>query len=419
MPNFAKLFASNASGIRVSNAYSNLGPINKFDDVFISLAPPVDAAKQLAAEQVVHLMDGWRYGASAIAALLRNSPNEAIHFAYYAELRAAMSLYSGSGIRLEQGDNYYVDNTGKKVPQQANKNQERDLHTHTIAWSLWKEWITRSDAQDLVLDGMRLAPSISLREVAPVLALFNTSGTIGAWGYDLISQPKADRSERNKASYKARYASEALTKMEEQDLNIVLTLCRMLLPAQSGLTNSLAFDAALIQHLAMTTIESKVPDNETDREIKVAEEQIKFISQLSANTGQPKDFINELFTIVDPAVFEVFKLAAEKTSAPLNVLCRAIFMLRLASLSVEKNINNTSTSAASDWLLNWLDYSGIRSVGADFDPYDLSDSFGEAIEHHAASKFTGLPHELWTPENAANSYMLARPDCSIGWSILR
>lgn len=419
MAKFAKLFALNASGIRVASAYSSLGPINKFDDVFISLTPPVDATKQLAAEQVVHLMDGWRYGASAIAALLRNSPNEAIHFAYYAELRAAMSLYSGSGIRLELGDNYYVDSSGKKFPQHAKKNEERELHTHTIAWSLWNEWITRSDAQDLILDGIRLAPSISLREVAPVLALFNTSRTIGTWGYDLVSQPKADRSERNNASYKARYASKALTKMEGRDLNIVLTLCRILLPAQSGLTNSLAFDTALIQYLAMTTIESKVPDNEADREIRVADEQIKFINQLSSNTGQPKDFINELFAIVDPAIFEVFKLAAEKTSRPLNVLCRAIFMLRLATLSVEKNTNNASVSVVSTWLLNWLDYSGIRSIDADFDPYDLSDSFGGAIEHHAASKFTDLPHELWTPENAANSYMLARPECSVGWSILR
>jgi len=419
MPKFAKIFASNASGIRVASAYSSLGPINKFDDVFISLTPPIDPTKQLAAEQVVHLMDGWRYGASAIAALLRNSPNEAIHFAYYAELRAAMSLYSGSGIRLEQGDNYYVDNTGTKFPQHASKNEERQLHTHTIAWDLWNKWITRPDAQNLVLDGIRLAPSVSLREVAPVLALFNTSRTIGTWGYDLVSQPRADRSERNKASYKARYASEALTKMEEQDLNVVLTLCRILLPAQSGLTNSLAFDTALIQYLAMTTIESKVPDNEADREIRVAEEQVKFINQLSSATGQHKGFINELFKIVDPAIFEVFKLAAEKTSEPLNVLCRAIFMLRLATLSVEKSTNNASVSAVSDWLLNWLDYSGIRNRDADFDPHDLSVDYENAIEQHAARKFTDLPNDLWTPENAANTYMLSRPDYSVGWSILR
>lgn len=419
MPKFAELFASNASGIRVASAYSILGPINKFDDVFISLTPPIEPTKQLAAEQVVHLMDGWRYGASAIAALLRNSPNEAIHFAYYAELRAAMSLYSGSGIRLEQRDNYYVDNTGTKFPQHAKKNEERQLHTHTIAWDLWNKWITRPDAQDLVLDGIRLAPSVSLRELAPVLALFNTSRTIGTWGYDLISQPKADRSERNNASYKARYASETLTKMEERDLNIVLTLCRMLLPAQSGLTNSLAFDTALIQYLALATIESKVPDNETNRLIRVEEEKVKFINQLSSNTGQPKEFINELFTIVDPAIIDVFKLAAEKASAPYNVLCRAIFMLRLASLSVEKNIHNASTSAVSDWLINWLDYSGIRSRDADFDPPDLSADYENAIEQHAARKFTYLPNDLWTPENAANSYMLSRPDYSVGWSILR
>ena len=417
---YANIFATNASGVHVATAYSNLGPIGKFDDVFISLAPPVDPKKELAAEQVVHLMDGWRYAASAISALLQNSPSEAIHFSYYAELRAALSLYSGSGIRLKQGDNYYVDNAGNKVRQQArHRSDQPKLRTHTIAWTLWNEWIKRPDANDLVLDGLRLAPSISLRDISPILALFSPSRTIGAWGYDLLSQLTNDHSERNKASYIPSYASKPLSRMQGTDLNVVLALCRLLLPAQSGLTNSLAFDTALIQYLALSTIESKVPDKDADRAIKVAAEQVKFINQLSSATGQSIELINESFQIPDATIFKVFELAAESKSDPLNVLCRAMFLLRLATLSVEKNTNNAGTRAVTDWLLHWLDYSGLREIGAGFSPYDLSDDLVTAIEHHSASKYTSIPKELWTAENAAHTYLLSRPDCSIGWSILR
>lgn len=294
----------------MANAYSKLGPISKFDDVFLSHSTPFDASTQLAAEQIVHLMDGWRYAASAIAAFLRNSPSETIHFAYYAELRAAMSLYSGSGVRLEQNDNYYVDSTGRKFSQQAGKN-DKQLHTHTIAWSLWNAWISRTDAQDLVLDGLRIAPSISLRAMVPVLTLFSPSHTIGAWGYDLISQPKADRSERNNASYKALLASKPLIKMTDRDLEFVLALCRLLLPAQSGLKNSLAFDSALLQFLAITSIESKVPDNETNRKEKVLAAQIDFIKELSNATGQDKALINDLFQMPDVSTVEIFELASD------------------------------------------------------------------------------------------------------------
>jgi hypothetical protein len=419
MPNaYAITCANNSCGTHVTNAYQKLGPINKFGDVLIPAAIPCTPSVRLAAEQIVHLTDAWRYAASAIAAFLKNSHGEALHLAYYAELRAAFSLYSGSGIRLDSNDNYYVDKAGMKR-QLPTARTKKEMRTHTIVWDLWNEWIKRQDAHDLLLDGLRIAPSISLRSMKPVLTLFSPTLTVGQWGYDLIMSPTTDRNERNKASYQARSAVAPLVKMTPSDLEFVLSLSRLLLPAQSGLANCMAFDTALIRYLAKLSIESKVPDIETDRAEKVQKSRQDFINELSAHTGQEASLIENILEEPDGSEIEIFDLASQNATAPRNVLSRAIFLLRLATLSVEKNTNATASGPAQEWLLNWLDFAGIRERNSPVDPVDLYLDLENAIDLHGATKYSELPAELWGTENAANTYLLSRADRSLAWGVLR
>lgn len=410
--------ALNASGIHVASAYPRLGPITSFTDVLLGQPGPTDSSARLAAEQVVHLTDGWRYAASAIAAFLKNSPSEVIHLAYYAELRAAFSLYSGSGIRLESNDNYYVDSSGIKQ-QLPTSRSDRNLRTHTIAWDLWTEWVKRHDAQNLLLDGLRIAPSISLRSMTPVLTLFSPALTIGQWGYDLITQPSADRAERNRASYLPRYAVTPLKKMTTGDLNFILGLCRLLLPSKSGLTNSLAFDEALIRYRSMLSIESKVHENEANRPQKIQIARDEFVQELSTHTGQDAGFIDSIFDVPNGMESQFFEFAAESLTEPKNVLCRAIFLLRLAMLSVEKNLHSNSPTPGMEWLLNWMESAGIREKASVIDPFDLYADLENAIDQHSSSHFSELPAELWSAENAASTYMLTRVDRSLAWGVVR
>mgnify|MGYP006904092584 CR=1 FL=1 len=90
-----------ASGDPVRDAFSRLGPVVDFSSV-LAADDPRDLAKCLAAEQIAHLVEGWRYCAAAFHASLVNATDNAQHFAYYAELRAAMPLFSGSGIRVNR-----------------------------------------------------------------------------------------------------------------------------------------------------------------------------------------------------------------------------------------------------------------------------------------------------------------------------
>lgn len=420
MANLAKQFADNSSGTHVKNAYSSLGPITNFSDVLIPTAvPPPAASDELAAEQTVHLCDGWRYATSAISAFLRNAQAEAIHYAYYAELRAAMSLYAGTGIRIRQGQNYYVDNAGTKHPiNPAGKDEKMQLRTHTIAWELWERWVKRSDVSDLVQNGLRISPAVSLRTIIPGLALFSTEDMVLKWGSDLLADPKADKDERNIASYLPTHATKPLSRMSTDDVEFILALCNLLLPAASGLRNSLAFDAILIQWLVQTAIESKVPDTAPDRAAKVEEERVRMIDELSASTGEGKELLSELLIEPDEVQASIFTHAASPATEPRNVISRAIFLLRLATLSVEANLATSPASPVAAWLLNWLDHIGIRSCTSTVAPSDLAEDLQIAIDSHRTTSFGKLPSELWEDPHARNTYIISRADRSVAWSVL-
>jgi len=66
----------------------------------------------LALSCPLHALDGWRYLSAALVSLLNGARTEALHLAYYAELRAALSILAGSGIAVLNNKHYAIDNTG-------------------------------------------------------------------------------------------------------------------------------------------------------------------------------------------------------------------------------------------------------------------------------------------------------------------
>ena len=57
-------------------------------------------------------MDGWTFLSRALSALLSGDTHTARHLAYYAQLRAALSILSCNGIGIFNTINFVVDNTG-------------------------------------------------------------------------------------------------------------------------------------------------------------------------------------------------------------------------------------------------------------------------------------------------------------------
>jgi len=397
----------NASGVPVQQAFNNLGPITKFEDL---LCPPgkLTGATELASEQVFHMIEGWRYASAATTAFLNHSQQASLHFAYYAELRAALSLLSWSGIRVKQRGHYYLDNNNVKHPVPHSP-------THTAVWKLWRCWVKRTDAQALFTDNIRLTTGVSLSQVVSALQYIKPTQTIQSWGLDL-AEIQADHNARNVSSYEAYWMRAPLSKMKGEDLELVLMLWKLLLPEETGLV----FDGSLISYfvqealpglLGNLTATRATPDAST-----IAEAMEIITDEISDNTGlDPKHIARRL----DPSKYDFlpFELASSKDTHPKNVLCRAFFLLRLSMLAAKSSVNLATNNATTEWLSNWFEHAGLWDRSLAVDPYDISVDYGDAVDYFKTTATP--PSDIWMGTNLANTIKLTRPDACMVWNVIQ
>ncbi len=154
-------------------------------------------AEYIAASGPIHCMDGWSLLAGALDANARGDGDAARHFAYYAELRAAMSLLAAEGVGIFSDQHFVADGSGacQRLPQ--------NLGTHKAAWFILEYWAGLTRAVDLLTSlvepvgisvGQWLdAFGVRLRPVA--------ANWLRSWGLDL-SRLTNDRDARNEASYR-------------------------------------------------------------------------------------------------------------------------------------------------------------------------------------------------------------------------
>lgn len=395
-----------ASGAGTLQGLSTLGPIRSYEDLLIPVTSTICPKKELAAEQILHLIEGWRYVASATSAFLTHSESAATHFAYYAELRAAMSLFAWSGIRLRMNAYYYLDMGGNK---QTNIRNEK---THDAAWALWNEWTKRQDANNLFFGKIKMHPAISLNDVFKSISFSDPRKKLQGWGADLISVAN-DKKARNSASYEAYWMARPLTAMPSSNVDLIQNIWRLFL--SDG--NALSFDSALISYVIEDAISAQKGISPTPAGINKTKEQIRseIARKISASTGVPEE---DILRRIDPMVHSTkpFDLASSPATEAINVLCRAFFMLRIAVLALKENIELSNNPHTTEWLKNWLNHAGIWSPDCGFELSDIELDYKDAITD--LDPTPPLPRTLWTGQNLVSCSLLARPDACIAWSLI-
>jgi hypothetical protein len=387
-----------ASGQSVATAFGRLGPINNATDLLYNAAAN-DIPAFVAAEQLIHLLDGWKYVSAAFNAYLTNSRSAGTHFAYYAELRAALSLFAGSGIRVNQFDSYYLDSGGTKYQIVG------DTKTHSITWKIWQEWIKRLDAIELLTKHVRLITGVTLGDFADAGNVL--SFALQNWGYDLFSLAR-DHKARNTASYEPAI-SMPLRGMEDPDAALIKRIWTLLLPTEHGV----GFDTSFINFLVSKTSLAK---HQVDQSKTSSEHMSAMIKAASTQTGVEESVIRSLLVDSQPDI-GLFEKAAERSEHVENVLCRALFLLRMATLSVAKSMAIGAPDPVANWLKNWLATGGLYEE-RDVDPRDLSEDYRVASEEYYQAS-SSLPHCLWSPheQNLSATAQLARPDAFVAWAI--
>ena len=162
---------------------------------------PVDDAalgEYIAASAPLHCADGWSFLGRALVCHSRGDGDAARHLAYYAELRAAISLLASEGIGVFNDLHYVVDASG----------QCRRLYgsgTHELAWQALDYWGSLPQSTDLLATVVSSA-GVPLSDWLDDFGAPSSVRPIGGdwlrrWGLDL-KYLSNDRDARNEASYR-------------------------------------------------------------------------------------------------------------------------------------------------------------------------------------------------------------------------
>ena len=368
--------------------------------LLLATEPPTSPAA-LAVEALVHLTEGWRFLSAALASMLGNAPAQAVHFAYYAELRAAISLLSAHGLRVSNRDNSYLERGGmSKVPPW------RTMGTHKVVWKLWEAWVKTSAAEGLLLDQLKILPSVTIGNLKTSVGRIAANATLTHWALDLAMGN--EHTARNTASYETPTAGVHLQPMQVSDFEFVRDLWALAEPTGFGLR----FEQELVRYL----VDAELNDDAVvvDEAARTAWRQ-RLIDDLERSTGTPRATLDAFFNYgTSPS--PIFQLAFDSDVKPVNMIARAFFLLRLATLIPNSAMTSHPATPAKEWLKDWLSHAGLFDPTSGTQPEEKWMDF-EHLSQIAAPPMP-LPSQLHSDSTRSiDTHLLSRADALLAWSI--
>lgn len=295
-----------------------------------------------------HMFDGWRYLSQAAISLLNGSRSHALHLAYYAELRAAMSILARSGIGILNQVHYVVNNSGS-VDWFVGP-------THKIVWDALDIWSSQpSNAIDVI--NCFEAFNVSARDWANACNITPSFSSIAeewlkAWAADIKSY-RDDRTIRNKASYRPDFDSHAFDQLTYDEIRFILSIS-----AGCGFLGNGRFDdidAVLIQDLCIKAYELLNPLSAVSPiPLKYWEDiSDRLMAQGQIDGQMARNVVDRLSTTTAFNARILIENAQPSKLDAVAVISRAFLLLRLSSALVRKQwheIRRYRSSANSfDW----------------------------------------------------------------------
>lgn len=385
----------------IQNSYASFSRAAQlFGAPLLPVTEPKTTPAALAVDALVHLTEGWRFLSAALSSILSNAPAQAVHFAYYAELRAAMSLLSSHGMRVNNQDNSYLERGGtSKAPSW------QTMRTHTVVWKLWEAWATTPAAEALLLGQLKILPSVTIGDLKASVGRIAANPTLTRWALDLAMGN--EHTARNQASYETPTARTPLQPMQVSDFEFVRDLWALAEPTGFGLR----FEQELVRYLVNAELnDAAVAIDEASR---TAWRQ-RLVEDLERTTGTPRATLEAFFNSgASPS--HIFQLAFDSDVKPVNMIARAFFLLRLATLMPNSALASHPATLAKEWLKDWLEHAGL------FDPTAGSPPEEKWMDFEHLSQLTAppmpLPAQLHSaPSRSMDTHLLSRADALLAWS---
>lgn len=384
----------------IQSSYANFNrAAQSFGAPLLPQTEPDTTPAALAVDALVHLTEGWRFLSAALSSVLGNAPAQATHFAYYAELRAAISLLSSHGMRVSNGKNSYLElNGASKIPSW------HKLPTHKVVWKLWEAWAATSSADTLLLTQLKVLPSVTIRDLKTSVGRVTTNRTLTRWALDLSMGKEHEA--RNEASYETPTARSSLQPMQASDFEFVRDLWALAEPTGFGLK----FEQELVRYLIDTELNDAAGTDANKR----ADWRRRLVGDLERATGTPRETL-EAFFYDDSPPSPIFEFAFDTDIKPLNMVARAFFLLRLANLVPNAAMVTYPSTLAKGWLKDWLTHAGLYDPAAGVDPYEKWVDF----EHLSDLPVPPMPLPIQlhsTPSRSVDTHLLSRADAMLAWS---
>lgn len=285
----------------------------------------------IAASAPLHCCDGWALLGRALGCHMRGDADVARHLAYYAELRAAMSLLATQGVGVFSKKHFIIraDGAVEKVTEDG---------THTAAWDLLETWAGLPQAG--VVLGQILEPAGA--QVAEWVAELPQGA---AWqpiatewlkdiGLDLELFGGQDHDARNEASYRPNHLKRSARLASVQAAAAAREMWALLEPARP-----LSF-GQLDKYLLRRTLESAFAsvrglsareDDPDAYRLQVAQAGGGLLSTLEA-----AEWTRFLCREQDPEDPEILRMADReprpaRSDYHVSMMARALLLLRVAS----------------------------------------------------------------------------------------
>lgn len=334
-----------------------------------ALISPLQLSQYIAASCLLHCSDGWSYLGKSISAILRGDPHRSRHLAYYAELRAAMSLLASVGIGVFNAQHFVIS-----APRAVAALKVRSK-THNFVWDCLEFWGDQNASGALFANIIRpngrslddwLQPVGGAAAAAPQARQWFLQ-----WGMDL-KMPIEDKYARNESSYRPDGMPASWRLDTPTTLKFTREFWTALEPAPAS-----RFDA-IDRHILRITLESVYRgttglaprDNAANfrRFVDGVIERQGFASSVAAQWSQ---FLRRRKVSRNLSILDLSKLSPEtRKNSHKAVLSRAALLLRVASGSAAELMQAAgfTTDALSFW------WGGIGNTRGLWDGARASDS---------------------------------------------
>lgn len=385
----------------------------------INPATTKEISEYIATCAPTHTLNGWVFLSRALNSFAIGDLHSAWHFAYYAELRAALSILAANGIGVFNEWNAVLNTHGNLQRIDCSSRNNKSLGTHSMTWLALECWIkTNPNAFNVLGQSLRFK-KLSLSDVLNQLwPSTNIGATIyswlSGWSFD-ISLGTQDRNHRNTASYNPHeifpmscspegahdFFNEFWSLLEPQPSSSFYSLDRHLF--------RMAIEGVAKQSAAVT---GRSPIDEINKSYG------RLDVQLQGHLTQ--EFLLRKEIPINPQLFAYAKDKSTPPNSPVTILSRALLLLRLSTGIVTEIIKDAGGTGSND-LKFWIEPFGVqRGLWAPGDsPTSLQDLWADieiAIENLQAINKTnagtfslyqwmsedmnGLPR-IWESERAA------------------